>query len=147
MNCLIRVSTFYVIRENQKQIHLSRSQFHIHRFRGKWLYLSCEKLTYCRASLLYTMISRSLGPDSVTPWTVAHQVPPSTEFSRQEYWSGLPSPPPGDLPNPETEPRSPALQEDSLLSEPPGKPGRASLFSCIFQKYKVFPWNFTSQLY
>ena len=44
------------------------------------------------------------------------------EFSRQEYWHGLPFPPPGDLPNPGIEPRSPALQADSLLSEPPGKP-------------------------
>ena len=43
-------------------------------------------------------------------------------FSREEYWSGLPCPPPGDLPNPGTEPRSPALQVDSLPSEPPGKP-------------------------
>ena len=43
-------------------------------------------------------------------------------FSRQEYWSGLPCPPPGDLPNTGTEPMSPALQMDSLLSEPPGKP-------------------------
>ena len=44
------------------------------------------------------------------------------EFSRQEYWSGLPFLPPGDLPNPGTEPRSPALQADSLLSDLPGKP-------------------------
>ena len=43
-------------------------------------------------------------------------------FSRQEYWSGLPCPPPGDLPNPGTEPGSPELQPDFLLSEPPGKP-------------------------
>ena len=43
-------------------------------------------------------------------------------FSRQEYWSGLPCPPTGDLPNPGIEPRSPALPVDSLLSEPPGKP-------------------------
>ena len=46
----------------------------------------------------------------------------SMGFSRQEYWSGLPFPSPGDLPNPWIEPRSPALQADSLLSEPPGKP-------------------------
>ena len=58
----------------------------------------------------------------VTPWTVAHQAPLSMEFSRQEYWSGLPFPPPGDLPNPEIEFRSPALKADCLLSEPPGKP-------------------------
>ena len=58
----------------------------------------------------------------VTPWTVVCQAPLSMEFSRQEYWSGLPFPSPGDLPNPWTEPVSPALQVDSLLSEPPGKP-------------------------
>ena len=58
----------------------------------------------------------------VTPWTIAYQVPPSMGFSRQEYWSGLPFPSPGDLPNPGIEPRSPTLQADSLPSEPPGKP-------------------------
>ena len=58
----------------------------------------------------------------VTPWTVAHQAPPSMGFSRQEYWSGLPFPSPADLPNPGIEPRSPALQADTLTSEPPGKP-------------------------
>ena len=57
----------------------------------------------------------------MTPWTAAHQVPLSMEFSRQEYWSGLPFPSPEDLPNPGIEPRSPALLADSLLSEPPGK--------------------------
>ena len=59
--------------------------------------------------------------DSVTPWTVAHQAPPSMGFSRQEYWSGLPFPSPGDLPDPGTEPRFSALQADALTSEPPGK--------------------------
>ena len=60
----------------------------------------------------------------VTPWTVARQGPLSMKFSRisQEYWSGLPFFPPQDLPNPGIKPRSPALQADSLLSEPPGKP-------------------------
>ena len=58
----------------------------------------------------------------VTPWTVAYQAPPSMGFSRQECWSGLPFPSPGDLPNPGIEPGSPALQADALLSEPPGKP-------------------------
>ena len=52
----------------------------------------------------------------VTLWTVARQAPLSMGFSRQEYWSGLPFPSPGDLPNPGAEPRSPALQADSLLS-------------------------------
>ena len=57
-----------------------------------------------------------------TPWTVAHQAPLSIEFSRQEYWSGLPFLPPGDIPYPGIEPGSPAVQSDTLPSEPPGKP-------------------------
>ena len=56
-----------------------------------------------------------------TPWTVAYQAPPSMGFSRQEYWSGLPFPSPGDLPNPGIKPGSPALQADALNSEPLGK--------------------------
>ena len=62
-----------------------------------------------------------------TPWTVAHQAPPSMGFSRQESWSGLPFPSPGDLPDPGIEPRSPALEADALTSEPPGKPQSHSL--------------------
>ena len=53
---------------------------------------------------------------------MAHQAPLPLEFARQEYWSGLPFLSPGDLTNPGTEPGSPALQADSLPSEPPGKP-------------------------
>ena len=56
----------------------------------------------------------------MTPWTVAHNAPLSMEFSRQEYWSGLPFPSPGDLPDAGIEPRSPALHADFLLSNPPG---------------------------
>ena len=58
----------------------------------------------------------------VTPQTVACQVPLSMGFSRQEYWSGLPFPSPGDLPKPRIKPGSPELQADSLPSEPPGNP-------------------------
>ena len=60
----------------------------------------------------------------VAPWMVAHQAPLPMEFSTQEYWSGLPFPPPEDLPNPEIKPVSPeslALQADSLPTEPLGK--------------------------
>ena len=60
-------------------------------------------------------------------WTVAYQAPPSMGFSRQEYWSGLPLPSPGDLPNPGTEPGSPALQADSLPFEPWFNGSKASL--------------------
>ena len=59
---------------------------------------------------------------SVTPWTVAYQVPPSVGFSRQEYWSGLPFPSPGGLPNPGIKPGSPEFRADTLTSEPPRKP-------------------------
>ena len=58
----------------------------------------------------------------VSPWTVAHQAHPSMEFSRQQYWSGLPFPSPGDLTDLGFEPGSPALRADALLSEPPGNP-------------------------
>ena len=61
-------------------------------------------------------------PTLVTPWTIAHQAPLSMKFFRQEHWSELPLSSAGDLPNPGMEPRYPALQADSLPSEPPGKP-------------------------
>ena len=64
-------------------------------------------------------VSGLVTTDSETPWTVAGQAPLPMEFSRQEYWSGLPFLSPRDLPVPGIEPRSPALQADS---EPPGKP-------------------------
>ena len=64
------------------------------------------------------MLSHSVMSDFATPQTAAHQVPLSMEFSKQEYWSGLPFPSSGDLPNPGMEPRSPTLQADSLLSGP-----------------------------
>ena len=62
--------------------------------------------------------SQSVMPDSLWP----HGLPLSMEFSRQEYWGGLPFPSPGDLPDPGTEPRSPALQADFLPTELQGKP-------------------------
>ena len=58
----------------------------------------------------------------VPPWAAACQTPLPMRFPRQEYWSGLPCSPPGDLPSPGVKPRSPALQVESLLSDPPGKP-------------------------
>ena len=65
--------------------------------------------------------SHNSGRLFATPWTVAHQAPPSMGFSRRDYWSGLPFCPPGDLPNPGIKPRSPTLQADALTSEPPGE--------------------------
>ena len=59
-----------------------------------------------------------LCPTLCDPWTVVHQAPLSMGFSRQEYWSGLPFPSPGDLPNLGIKPRSPTLQTDALTSAP-----------------------------
>jgi len=77
--------------------------------------------------------------NSVIPWTVTHQASLSMEFSRQEYWSGVPFPSPGNLPDPGIEPRSPALHADSLPSEPPGKP-HCFLFVCLFLFFGFFWW-------
>ena len=66
------------------------------------------------------MHSSSVMFNSATPWTVARQAPLSMGFSRQAYWSGLPFPAPGDLPDPAIKPRSPKLRADSLPSESPG---------------------------
>ena len=82
---------------------------------GKWLTIFLQHLIFGKFWLF--MLWSSLSCFScvqlfVTPWTVAHQVPLSVEFSRQEYWSGLPFPPPGDLPDPGIKPmslKSPAL--------------------------------------
>ena len=70
-----------------------------------------EKYQY---SILTYMKSPSRVRLFATPWTVAYQAPPSVGFSRKEYWSGLPYPSPGDLPNPGIKPGSPALQADAL---------------------------------
>ena len=75
-----------------------------------------------------------------TPWTVAHQAPPSMGFSRQEYWIGLPFPSPGDLPNPGIKPGSPAFQADALTSEPPGKPFM-KYRSQVFMNYNRKTYN------
>ena len=64
-----------------------------------------------------------------TPWTVAYQAAPSMGYSRQEYWSGVPFPSPGDLPDPGIEPGSRALEADALTSEPPGK------VTCVLSAY------------
>ena len=73
------------------------------------------------SSVCVCLVAQSC-PTLCDPWTVSCQASLSMEFSRQEYWSGLPCPPPGDLPNPGMEIRSPASQVDSLPTKSPGKP-------------------------
>ena len=70
----------------------------------------------------------------VSPWTVARQVTLSMGFCRQEYWSELPFPPPGDLPDPGFEPESPALASRFFTTEPPGKPSVYALWVVIPKK-------------
>ena len=80
-------------------------------------------MEYCTCACMLSLFSHVQL--FATPWTVAHQAPVSMGFSRQKYWSGLPFPPPEDLPDPGIKPMSPvfpALQADSLPPEPPGKP-------------------------
>ena len=80
----------------------------------------CNFITYVASLTTTSTMCASLPvmSNSVTPWTVVHQATLSMGFSRQEYWSELPFPFPGDLPTPETKTGSPPLQADSLLSEP-----------------------------
>ena len=82
------------------------------------MYISPRLMTTCGGGGLVTKSCLTL----VTPWTLARQAPLSIGFSRQEYWSGLPLPSPGDLPDPGIKPRCPTLQADSLLTELWGKP-------------------------
>ena len=82
----------------------------------------------------------------VTLWAVAYKASPSMGFSRQEYWSGLPFPSPGDLPNPGIEPGSPTLETDVLASEPPGKPQKVlkqTQLKEIFRKRSLLKEVFT----
>ena len=96
-------------------------------FKYGWFTMVCQSLLHSRVTQFYTYMSEWVKSLScvrlfVTPWTVAYQASLSTGFSRHEYWSGLPFPSPGDLPDPGIEPRSPALEAEALTSEPPGKP-------------------------
>ena len=82
--------------------------------------------------------------DFYDPWIVAHQASLSMGFSRQEYWSGLSFPSPGDLPDPEIEPTSPALADGFFTTEPPGKPAVRCIhiqFPCITEEYSATYYN------
>ena len=99
-------------------------------------------------------VSHTVVSNSVTPWNITRLAPLSMEFSQQEYWSGLPCPPPEDLPNPGTELKSPALQADPLLSETPGKPihravkvlSPLSALHSILQKPQAAPEGFSEHI-
>ena len=88
------------------------------------MYYLIVAIMVCLFSIIVS-VSCSLAKLFVTLWTIACQAPLSMGLPSQEYWSRLPFPPPGDLPDAGIEPRSPALQADSLPPKPPGKPGNA----------------------
>ena len=80
---------------------------------------------YVYVYMLWLLFSHSVTSNSAIPWTVACQVSLATALPRQEYWSGLPFPFPGDLPQPGIQLASPALASEFLTTEPPGKPNTA----------------------
>ena len=84
-------------------------------------HIFCD-ISKTRTRVVVVVLVAKLCPALPDPWTVACQAPLCMGFSRQEYWSGLPFPSPGDLPDPGIEPGSPALQTDSLPSGLQGKP-------------------------
>ena len=107
----------------EKEMHLNIKSSKIITF-CIWYDLICRKLEWVHKNLLLVVVDGLVLKSCLTlaaPWTVAHQAPLSMGFSRQEYWSGLLFPSPGDLPNTGLEPGSPALQADSLPTELWGK--------------------------
>ena len=86
--------------------------------------------------IAYGLVAKSC-PTLGTPWTVACQIPLSMGFSRQEYWSGLPFPSPGDLPDPGIKSTSPALAAGFFTTELPGKPNNNSITYSIDLSYSA----------
>ena len=98
----------------RRSLHFSKKFI----FKGLFFFFISSQIYYIVPNVHACELSLSHVWLFATPWTIAHQAPLSMGFSGPEYWSGLPCPPPGDLPDPEIEPMSPvalAFQEDSLL--------------------------------
>ena len=109
---------------NQRKICMSETYLEMLHYKDKTRILikmltedrgGCRLPKAMNDSPFCAVLSGSVVSNSATPWTVTCQAPLSTGFPRQEDWSGLPFPPPGDLPNPEIQPRSPTVQEDSAI--------------------------------
>ena len=108
-----------------------------------WLGLTHLWLSLAPSSiaLWVCVLNRSVMSDSATPWTITPQAYRSMEFPRQEDWSGLPFPIPGDLPDPGIEPISPVLVGVFFTTEPWGKPWESSKQSSNFRCHSVVRWN------
>ena len=89
----------------------------------------------------YCLSLQVMSDSFATPWTIAHQTPPSMGFPRQEYWSGLPFPSPGALSNRGIDPASPALAGGFLTGEPPGKLKHAVGTWEMLQGVKTVQWE------
>ena len=113
-------------------VHFSSVQLlnHVRLFVTPWTAARQASLSFTIFQYVYVLAAQSVRLFA-TPGTVAHQAPLSTKFSRQEFWSELPFLYPGDLPNMGIKPGSPALQMDSLSSEPPGKLRVCSNYSVL----------------
>ena len=116
LQCLI-----YALQQNDSVIHI----YFFHILFHYDFFLQDIEYSFLWYTVKSESDSHSVMSDSMQPpWTIPHQAFLSMEFSRRDYWSGLPCLPPGDLPDSGIEPRFPALQADSLPSEPPGKHSR-----------------------
>ena len=114
----------------------------------------CEREIVGRQLVNCCFLVTESCPTFCDPMTVAHQVPLTMGFPMKKHWSGLPFPSPGDLPNPEIEPRSPALAGIFFTTEPPEKPYLVNYRTpnnCLaFSKYSInakFPLVFISDFY
>ena len=116
---------------------------------GQRRFFFCEDLTDGMEQSYSSMKVKSLSRVRLfaTPWTVVYQASPSMGFSRQKYWSGLPFPFPGDLPNPGIKPGSPALEADALTSEPPGKPQGIKSTPPALDGWSLNHWTAKKSLY
>ena len=122
--------------------------------RNQWVHFiykePCLHITLCSSGphflwwLCCAGLSRSVMSDSATPWTAARQVPLSMGTLQARILGGLPGSPSGDLPNLGIKPRSPALQVDSLLSKPPGKPKNTGMGSLSLLQ-QIFPTQGSNQ--
>ena len=131
LSCPLKKIVFWYITNGKQELAIY-SYFH------SFIYLATS--SYCVKVLVFSLIWLF-----AIPWTVACvacQAALSMEFSRQEYWNGLPFPSPVDLPDPGVEPRSPAFQVKSLPSEPPGKPNWILDFSNFHQFCFFFFFSF-----
>ena len=149
IHCRVSVLFFMIkrSRNSRGQQKVSNSRWTVIEIRECYVYKGCNNKKVLKWKNLFTKLhwqfyckwkwkSLSCVRLFMTPWTVQ-----SMEFFRPEYWSGEPFPSPGHLPNPGTEPRSPALQADSLPAEPQGKPNCKWFIQFLLKNADLIKWS------